>query len=148
MRAIRAAVAVLMCLALPLAAQQEKAKALVKEAIAFSKKNGKDALVKETNQAAGRFHVQSGDELYIFIYDLQGLCIGMGYQSAAIGTNRWNIKDPDGKMILQEFVATVKAKGSGWVEYKFPNPKTNKIEQKTTYVEGLDGWVLGCGIYK
>ena len=36
----------------------------------------------------------------------------------------------------------------GWVDYKFPNPKTSKIEQKTTYVEGLDGWILGCGVYK
>jgi signal transduction histidine kinase len=72
----------------------------------------------------------------------------MGFQTAAIGTNRWNIKDPDGVMIIQEFVKTVKAKGSGWVDYKFPNPKTNKMDAKTSYVEGMDGWVIGCGIYK
>jgi signal transduction histidine kinase len=45
------------------------------------------------------------------------------------------------------FVET-KAKGSGWVDYKLPNPKTGKIEPKTTYVENLDGWVIGCGVYK
>ena len=140
----------LICAVGTLSAQDQKAKAqaLVKEAIAFAKKNGKDALVKETNLATGRFHVQSGDSLYIFIYDMQGLCIGMGYQTAAIGTNRWNLKDPDGKQLIPAFVDVVKAKGSGWVDYKFPNPKTNKVEQKTTYVEGLDGWILGCGIYK
>jgi len=72
----------------------------------------------------------------------------MGYQTAAIGTNRWNLKDPDGKQLIPAFVDVVKTKGSGWVDYKFPNPKTNKVEQKTSYVEGLDGWILGCGIYK
>jgi signal transduction histidine kinase len=140
----------LICAVGTLSAQDQKAKAqaMVKEAIAFAKKNGKEALVKETNLATGRFHVQSGDTAYIFIYDMQGLCIGMGFQTQAIGTNRIDIKDPDGKFILREFIATVKAKGSGWVDYKFPNPKTNKIEQKTTYVEGLDGWVIGCGVYK
>jgi signal transduction histidine kinase len=57
--------------------------------------------------------VKIGDDLYVFICDMKGLCLGMGYQTQAIGTNRWDLKDPDGKLILQEFVRTVKAKGSG-----------------------------------
>lgn len=140
----------LLCAVATLSAQDSKAKALatVKEAIAFGKKNGKEALLKEVNTAAGRFHVKSGDDVYVFVYDMQGLCLGMGFQTAAIGTNRWDLKDPDGKFILREFVNMVKTKGNGWVDYKFPNPKTNKIEAKTTYVEGMDGWVLGCGVYK
>jgi len=143
-------VPILICAAATGSAQTPKAKAqaLVKEAIAFAKKNGKDAFLKEVNTAAGRFHVKSGDDLYIFVYDMQGLCLGMGFQTQAIGTNRWNLKDPDGKFILQEFIKTVKTGGSGWVDYKFPNPKTNKVEEKTTYVEGMDGWVIGCGVYK
>jgi len=140
----------LLCAVAALSAQdrEAKAKATVKEAIAFGKANGKEALLKEVNNASGRFHVKTGEDLYVFVYDMQGLCLGMGYQTAAIGTNRWDLKDPDGKFILREFVSMVKAKGNGWVDYKFPNPKSNKIEQKTSYVEGLDGWVLGCGIYK
>ena len=150
MKPSRLLLPILICAVATLSAQESKAKtqALVKEAIALAKKSGKEALVKETNNASGRFHVQSGDTAYIFIYDMQGLCIGMGFQTKAIGTNRWDIKDPDGKFILREFVNMVKTKGSGWVDYKFPNPKTNKIEEKTTYVEGLDGWVIGAGAYK
>jgi signal transduction histidine kinase len=34
------------------------------------------------------------------------------------------------------------------VDYKYPNPTTGKILNKTSYVEFLDGWVVGCGIYK
>ena len=140
----------LVCTVATLSAQDPKAKAqaLVREAIAFAKKSGKEALVKETNNSLGRFHVQSGETAYIFIYDMQGLCIGMGFQSKAVGTNRWDTKDPDGKLYVREFLNTVKTKGNGWVEYKKPNPKTNKLEQKASYVEGLDGWVIGCGAYK
>jgi len=140
----------IICLACSLQAQDQKAKAqaLVKEAVAFAKKNGKEALIKEVNMATGRFHVQGGDAAYVFIYDMQGLCVGMGYQTQAVGTNRWSIKDPDGVFIVQEFIKMAKAKGNGWVDYKFPNPKTNKVEPKTTYVEMLDGWVVGCGVYK
>jgi cytochrome c len=65
-----------------------------------------------------------------------------------VGVNRWGVKDPDGKLFLQEMISLAKTKGSGWVDYKYPNPKSGKIEAKTSYVEFLDGWMVGCGIYK
>ncbi|MBK8572759.1 MAG: cache domain-containing protein [Geothrix sp.] len=138
------------CLAGTLQAQDQKPKALalVKEAVAFAKKNGKEALLKETNQGQGRFHVKSGDDLYIFIYDMTGVCQAIGFQSQMVGVNRWGVKDPDGKLFLQEMISLAKTKGSGWVDYKYPNPKSGKIEAKTSYVEFLDGWMVGCGIYK
>jgi cytochrome c len=141
---------VLICLAGTLAAQDQKAKAqsLVNEAVAFAKKNGKEALLKETNNGQGRFHVKGGDDLYIFIYDSKGVCLGIGFQGNLVGVNRINVKDPDGKFIIQELLETAKTKGSGWVDYKYPNPKSGKIDQKTSYVEFLDGWTIGCGIYK
>jgi len=140
----------MICIATSLQAQDQKAKAqaLVKEAVAFGKKNGKEALLKETNQGQGRFHVKSGDELYVFIYDMAGVCQAIGYQSQMIGVNRWGLKDPDGKFFLQEMIALAKSKGSGWVDYKYPNPKNGKIEQKTSYVEALNDWMVGCGVYK
>ncbi|HEY3400718.1 MAG TPA: cache domain-containing protein [Geothrix sp.] len=125
-----------------------QAQALVKEAVAFARKSGKEALLRETNQGTGRFHVKSGNELYIFIYDLQGTCQAIGFQSQMVGVNRWGLKDPDGKLFLQEMINLAKTKGSGWVDYKYPQPTTGKVEAKTSYVENLDGWVVGCGIYK
>ena len=140
----------LVCLAGSLAAQDQKAKALalVKEAIAFEHANGREALLKETNQGSGRFHVKGGDDLYIFVYDLKGTCLAIGFQSQMVGVNRWNVKDPDGKPFLQEIIKTGQAKGGGWVDYKYPNPKTGKIDAKTSFVEAVDGMVVGCGIYK
>ena len=109
--------------------QKDRAQSLVKEAVAFAKKNGKDALLKETSQGQGRFHVKSGDELFIFIYDFQGVCLASGF-------------------FFQEMITICKTKGSGWVDYKYPNPKNGKVEAKTSWVENLDGWVVGCGAYK
>ena len=38
--------------------------------------------------------------------------------------------------------------GSGWVNYKWPNPLTNKIEDKSSYVEKMGDYFVGVGIYK
>jgi signal transduction histidine kinase len=40
------------------------------------------------------------------------------------------------------------SKGSGWVDYKYPDPINNKVEQKTSYVELVDGLIIGAGVYK
>jgi len=140
----------LFCLAGSLAAQDQKAKAqsLVKEATAFERANGREALLKETNQGSGRFHVKGGEDLYIFVYDLKGTCLAIGFQSQLVGVNRWNAKDPDGKLFVQEIIQTGQTRGGGWVDYKYTNPKSGKVEAKTSYVESVDGMVVGCGIYK
>ncbi|HEX9009329.1 MAG TPA: cache domain-containing protein [Holophagaceae bacterium] len=140
----------LVCLAGSLAAQDQKAKAqaLVKEAIAFERTNGREALLKETNQGTGRFHVKGGDDLYIFVYDLKGTCLAIGFQSQLVGVNRWNAKDPDGNLFIQEIIQKGQAKGGNWVDYKYTNPKNGKVEAKTSFVEAVDGMVVGCGIYK
>lgn len=130
----------------PNAAQAEK---LVKGAVAYAQKNGMDKLIFQTNQANGIFHVGSGSQLYIFIYDPKGLCKAIGYNTMElVGKNRIDLKDPDGKMIIREFINTATTKGKGWVDYKYPNPITGKVEQKTSYLEFHDGLIVGSGVYK
>ena len=141
---------VLLCLTGALSAQdqQAKAKSLVKEAIAFAKTSGKDALLKETNNGQGRFHVKGGEELYIFVYDPQGVCLAIGFLGNLVGTIRFMAKDPEGKFMVQEIIKTAQTKGNGWVDYKYTNPKNGKVEGKASYVEALGDWSIGCGIYK
>lgn len=129
-------------------AEKPKAEALVKEAIAFAKANGKDKLLKEINLGSGKFHVTSDKALYVFMYDLKGVCVAHGFSSKYIGTNRWEVKDPDGKLYIQEMAKLAQGKGKGWVDYKFINPTTNKVEPKTSYVEAWEGHFVACGIYK
>ena len=126
-----------------------KAEALVKQAIVFAKANGTDKLIQETNNGTGKFHVAAGSDLYIFIYDDKGTVKAIGYNTGAlVGKNRIDMKDPDGKMVIQEFINLAKTKGKGWIDYKYPDPTDNKIKAKTSYVELSDGLIIGSGIYK
>jgi signal transduction histidine kinase len=129
--------------------QKATAKNLVKDAVACAKTNGLEKLLYEINNSKGRFHVQADGELYIFVYDDKGICRAQGVNSGAIvGVNRWGNKDPDGKFYIQELIKTGLAKGGGWMDYKYLNPKSGKVEPKTSYVEPTNGMIVGCGVYK
>lgn len=126
-----------------------QAENLVKHAVAYAKQNSMEKLIEQTNQGDGRFHVGSGSQLYIFIYDQAGVCKAIGFNTLQfVGVNRFDVKDPDGKYFLREMIKMAKTKGNGWVDYKYPNPQNNKVEQKTSYVELVDGLIVGAGVYK
>jgi len=132
-------------------ATRDDAKAFVKEAVAFATKNGKDAFLKEVMAPQGHFHFQKGQrkDLYIFVYDEKGTVLAHGVRLDLLGKNRWESKDPDGTPWIQEWTKLVKAKGSGWQEYKEINPaENNKVMKKASFVELKDGMVIGCGIYQ
>ena len=38
--------------------------------------------------------------------------------------------------------------GNGWIDYNWPNPLTNKIEAKSSYVEKMGDYFVGVGVYK
>jgi signal transduction histidine kinase len=57
-------------------------------------------------------------------------------------------KDANGKLFIKEMVNIGKTKGKGSVDYKWVSPKTNKVEQKSSYIEKVNRVVLGCGFYK
>ena len=61
-----------------------------------------------------------------------------------------NLKDSEGKLFMIEMVKTAQTKGKGWVDYKWSNPVTKNVEQKSSYVEKIDNenLLIGCGIYK
>lgn len=128
--------------------ETSKAEILVKRAIAFAKQNGVDKLIQQTNQANGVFHVGSGGELYLYVYDLKGMMLANGYKTELVGQSRWDAKDPDGKFFVREFISTVKDSGKGWVNYKYANPTNGKLEAKTAYVQEYEGRIFCCGTYK
>jgi len=125
----------------------EEASALVKKAVAYVKANGKEKAFAAINDPKGQFVDR---DLYIFVYDMKGtnLAIGNGNAAKMNGKSLIDLRDADGKYILKSFIETVSAKGSGWVDYKWPNPVTKNVEAKSSYVEKLDDIIVGAGIYK
>jgi len=122
-----------------------QAEAMVKKAIEFIKSNGNDKGFAEISNKEGKF--VSGD-LYVFVYDMTGKCVAHGGNAKMIGKDLAEMKDPDGKSFVKERIEIAKSKGKGWQNYKWNNPATSKIEEKTAYVEKYEDLIVGCGAYK
>ncbi|MCX8110300.1 MAG: cache domain-containing protein [Syntrophorhabdaceae bacterium] len=121
-----------------------EAEAMVKKAAAYLKENGKDKALKEFTDGT-KF---KKDDLYIFALDPKGLTIAHGGNPKLVGKDMIGLKDASGKLFIKEIVDAANSKGSGWSDYKWTNPVTKKIEDKSTYFMKVDDVILGCGIYK
>ena len=87
-------------------------------------------------------------DLYPFVYDLNGLNVAHGARPALIGKNLISLKDQNGTLLIQEMIAVAKGPGKGWVDYKWPNPINNKIEDKSSYIERMGDYFVGVGVYR
>jgi len=123
----------------------DEAKSLVDKAASYVKTNGKDKAFAEFTNQKGQFVDR---DLYIFAVDFKGLTLAHGGNAKLVGRDMFGLKDADDKLFIQNFIEVAKTKGSGWVDYKWANPVTKKIEKKSTYVCKVDDYFLGCGIYK
>ena len=129
------------------AATPDQAKALVDKALAYVKANGTEKAYKEFNTPGGQF---IEGELYIFAYDMQGNNLALGGNPKMTGKNLLDMKSADGKLLIQDFIGIIKTKGEGWYDYKWSNPETKKIQDKSSYIKKIPGTdaFLGCGFYK
>jgi signal transduction histidine kinase len=86
-------------------------------------------------------------DLYIWGHSLDCIHACDSLNPAKNGNNDYDLQDADGKYMVREFIA-VGRQGGGWVDYKYANPTTKVIAEKTSYVEEHLGVVFGCGVYK
>lgn len=124
---------------------KEEAVAMVKRAVAEIKAEGLNKVVAEVNNPKGKYKDR---DLYIMIYDMKGKNIAHGANPKMIGKDLYDLKDIDGNYFIRERLEIAKTKGSGWQEYKFTNPVTQKIEPKILYIEKVDDVVVTSGAYK
>lgn len=126
-------------------ATKEEAVALVKKAVAQIKTDGLDKVIAEVNNPKGKYVDR---DLYIMIYDMKGKNLAHGANPKMIGKDLYDMKDVDGVYFIRERLEIAKTKGTGWQEYKFTNPLTQKIEPKLLYIEKAGDVVVTSGIYK
>jgi signal transduction histidine kinase len=103
---------------------------------------GPDKAFPVFDDKTGAFHDR---DLYVMVYDTAGKNVAHGANPALIGKDLIDLKDTDGKFMIRELVSV---KDQGFVDYKWPNPLTKKIEPKTTYVVRVGGYLVGVGAYK
>lgn len=123
---------------------KQDAQAIVEKAASFAAANGKDKLLAEVNNKAGAFNQ---GELYVFVYDLEGTLIADPVNPSLLGQNNLAKPDADGKLFRKEIVEVAKSKGKGWVDYKFTNPASGKVEPKASYVLKQGDVIIIAGIY-
>jgi cytochrome c len=119
--------------------------AIVEKGVAYLQKNGKDALIAEINKKNPDFI--KGD-IYLYVRSIDGTVLAHPVNPRLIGKNMLVLPDADGKYFRKEIVELAKAKGKGWVDYRYNNPATKEIEKKSTYIVRQDDVILEAGIYK
>ncbi|MYM87363.1 histidine kinase [Rugamonas sp. FT82W] len=124
----------------------DEAVAMVKKAVALIKSDGKEkAFAAISDPANATFHDR---DLYIYVYDLNGVALAHGNNPKMVGKPLIGLKDNEGKPMIKEMVDLAKSKGKGWVDFKWPNPVTKAVEAKSGYIEKVDDMLVGSGIYK
>ncbi len=125
---------------------RDEAVAMVKRVQKMFAEAGAEATFKAIDDKSNSaFHDR---DLYPFVYDLKGVSVAHGARPALIGKNLISLKDQNGVYLIQEMISLAKGPGNGWVDYKWPNPITNKIEDKASYVEKMGDYFVGVGVYR
>ena len=120
---------------------------MVDNAAGQIEKEGKDAFDKFYDPA-GSFLVK---DTYIFVLDTTGVeLVNPGFRNLE-GRNLMDLKDTEGKLLVQEMFKAIEKDSSAWIDYMWPKPGDNRSTQKSTYVKKAtlgDSWVLvGAGVY-
>ena len=124
---------------------EKDAIAMVEKGAAFMKASGKDEMIKRIN-AKDADYVQG--PLYLTMRDAKGVILANPVNAAMIGKDLVDVPDADGKLFRREILELAKKKGKGWVDYKFKNPASGKVEAKTSYIYAVGDVTLEAGIYK
>lgn len=124
----------------------DEAVAMVKKAIALIKADKAKAFAAISDTANKEYHDR---DLYVYVYDLNGVALAHGNNPKIVGKNLMALADSNGKLMIKEMADLAKSPaGKGWVDFKWPNPLTKAIENKSGYIERVDDMMVGSGVYK
>jgi cytochrome c len=120
----------------------KEAEAMVKKGVAFAKANGKEKVYAEITGKSGQFVDR---ELHLMVQQADGKVLAHGANEKLVGKTMLDAKDVDGKEFVRAIIDAAKAKNGSWTDYKYSNPLTKKVEQKSMYCEHLDESTFLCG---
>ena len=119
--------------------------AMVKKAVAAIRKDGRQVAYAQISDRKSDVVVR---DLYITVWELDGIVRAHGANANMIGKNLIDLRDIDGKPFIRERFELACTKGTFWQDYQYTHPETKKIEPKRMYCEWLEDSVVCEGIYK
>lgn len=124
----------------------EQVKALTQEAATLLQGRDLDA-ARRAFHAEGPYRF---GEIYVNVIDGNGTWLVYPPNPKHEGKSVLNVRDADGKLLVQDIVAVARGQGEGWVEYRWLNPVSNRIEPKVSYVKAVPGkdMVVYVGMYR
>ena len=118
----------------------EEAQAMAEAAAALYHDQGPETAFAAFNESAD---FQDRD-LYVFAIAADGTVAAHGGNANLVGRNVVDLRDPSGRQFIQEFL---QIQDMGWVEYKWQNPESGNVEDKTGYIINVGDYVVGVGAY-
>jgi methyl-accepting chemotaxis protein len=127
----------------------ELALTVVKEEHAAAEKGEIPAAEAQKRAQARLADMRYGNNDYFFIIDMQNRMVMNPTATKLLGQDMSEMKDPNGKRLFIEINETVRRHGSGFVDYLWQKPGSEKPQPKLSYVAGFApwGWIIGTGVY-
>lgn len=123
----------------------DEAKAMSEKAAALVNEKGNDAFDTFAKEDGGFI----SKDLYVFCMDLKGTMLSHAKKPELVGKNLLDFDKYGDKLFVKMIEVAKDGKGSGWVDYKWPHPSTDKISEKTSYIiKNEKDFFCGVGAYK
>lgn len=122
------------------------------EAMALAKRAHEQVQRVGFDAAFPLFHDRDGEfvdrDLYVFVFDRQGVYRVMGADVKKVGTSLFDAPGLDAQQLLDDAWERAE-QGGGWVEYSIVNPVSGEVRGKASYILPVDANLLvGCGAYR
>jgi methyl-accepting chemotaxis protein len=90
-----------------------------------------------------------GESGYFWADDFEGNNVVLLGREDVEGSNRLDLEDTQGLMIIKEMIKIADEDGRGFIDYYFPRPGEDEAKRKRGFVRHFEGfdWVVGTGNY-
>jgi len=123
----------------------EEAVAMVERAAQYIEQHGLKEACQEFCDPQGKFI--KGD-MYVFVVNRVGTCLANGGYPGLVGKNLMWVPSRDKKLMVREMILSTRYNPDGWIVYKWENPVTKQVAEKSTYYRQVGDVVIACGVYE
>lgn len=123
-------------------AKRKELKALIAKGVKFFNEN--DSIDFILNNFCHNNKDFRRGELYLFLYDMKGVCLATGRYKEQIWQNMYKARDKFSVLYVQQMIEKAK-QGGGWISYEWKNG--TKVTYVTKVSKNGKDYVLSCGYF-